>query len=111
MGWSRRLNEQRLRERQQSATPVLGYCPPGQERSRCYWSPTLHDYRVQFDYRHPDGTLFSCIAATLADCQARRNAWLVERAEAAQRERLAAAEDARTIAHERAEGRTHEWEW
>ncbi len=40
-----------------------------------------------YDYRHPDGGLFSCIRPTLSDCQAARNAWLVERAEAARRER------------------------
>jgi hypothetical protein len=90
MGWSHRLAEQRRQQREFSQTPVLGYCPPGESRSRLYWSASLHEYRTQFDYRHPDGTLFSCIARTLPDAQARRNAWLVERAEAAQRERAKA---------------------
>jgi hypothetical protein len=49
-----------------------------------YWSALANDYRVQYDYRHPDGTLFSCVRPTLAECQSARNAWLVERAEAAQ---------------------------
>ena len=32
--------------------------------------------RVQYDYRHTDKTLFSCVAVTLEDARARRDAWL-----------------------------------
>lgn len=35
--------------------------------------------RVQYDYRHTDGELFSCVGKTLEDCRERRNKWLGER--------------------------------
>lgn len=35
--------------------------------------------RVQYDYRHTDGELFSCVGKTLEDCRERRNKWLNER--------------------------------
>lgn len=30
----------------------------------------------QYDYRHTDGTLFSCVADTLKECRHRRDEWL-----------------------------------
>jgi hypothetical protein len=30
----------------------------------------------QYDYRHTDGKLFSCVKATLEDCRAARDLWL-----------------------------------
>ena len=36
--------------------------------------------RCQYDYRAPDGELFSCTAPSLEICRARRDAWLAERA-------------------------------
>ena len=35
----------------------------------------------QYDYRDFDGTLFSCVKPTLADCVTARDAWLASRAE------------------------------
>lgn len=35
--------------------------------------------RVQYDYRTPDGELFSCVGADLAACRAKRDAWLAAR--------------------------------
>ena len=32
--------------------------------------------RYQYDYRHLDGELFSCIKPTLEACRAARDAWL-----------------------------------
>ena len=32
--------------------------------------------RVQYDYRHTDGELFSCVGNTLEDCRQRRDKWL-----------------------------------
>lgn len=32
--------------------------------------------RVQYDYRHTNGKLFSCIAKNLEACRARRDAWI-----------------------------------
>ena len=30
----------------------------------------------QYDYRHANGELFSCVAGTLKDCRQRRDQWL-----------------------------------
>lgn len=63
-------------------------CPPGQERYEQYnlsgmtgnrWTGAdakSKRTRVQYDYRTPDGELFSCIGLDLDDCRARRDAWL-----------------------------------
>lgn len=32
--------------------------------------------RVQYDYRHTDGELFSCIAPSLDEARKRRDAWI-----------------------------------
>lgn len=32
--------------------------------------------RCQYDYRHTDGTLFSCVAPSLEAAHKRRNTWL-----------------------------------
>ena len=99
MGWSHRRNQelaQRGRERQ--AALKASDCRPGREQHQEYYSELAGRRQVHYDYRTPDGTLFTCIDNTLADCQARRNAWLVERAESAQRERARAeAEDAASL--------------
>lgn len=34
--------------------------------------------RVQYDYRHTDGKLFSCVGKTLDICRAKRDAWLAK---------------------------------
>lgn len=36
--------------------------------------------RVQYDYRHTDGKLFSCVAKTLEDARAKRDQWLAKNA-------------------------------
>ena len=33
----------------------------------------------QYDYRTPDGELFSCVAKTLEECRTRRDNWLKKR--------------------------------
>jgi len=33
---------------------------------------------VQYDYRHTNGRLFSCVRPTLEDCRAARDAWLAK---------------------------------
>ena len=54
---------------------------PGQEQ---YETFTSHfgrkpQRRVQYDYHHTDGRLFSCVRKTLEDCRAARDAWLAAR--------------------------------
>lgn len=31
---------------------------------------------VQYDYRHADGELFSCVCATLEECRKKRDEWM-----------------------------------
>lgn len=38
---------------------------------------------VQYDYRHTDGELFSCVRPTLDACRAARDAWLAGKVRAA----------------------------
>jgi hypothetical protein len=37
---------------------------------------------IQYDYRHTDGELFSCIKKTLELCRESRDKWLAQKAEA-----------------------------
>ena len=53
---------------------------PGQEQYETYYSPTLHATCIQYDYRTPQGQLFSCAAPTLEAARARRDAWLLAKA-------------------------------
>lgn len=53
-------------------------CPPGEERFEEYFSPSLKQNRVQYDYHTPGGLLFSTIAPDLAAARARRDIWLKE---------------------------------
>lgn len=34
---------------------------------------------IQYDYRHTDGELFSCVKPTLDECQAERDKWLTSK--------------------------------
>ncbi len=34
--------------------------------------------RVQYDYHHTNGKLFSCVSKSLEDCRVKRNAWLAK---------------------------------
>ena len=36
--------------------------------------------RYQYDYRHTDGELFSCVAPTLTECRRKRDEWLYKKA-------------------------------
>lgn len=53
-------------------------CPAGEERfeefkTRLGRMPVV---MVQYDYRTPDGRLFSTVARTVEVCRGRRDAWL-----------------------------------
>jgi len=63
-------------------------CAPGEEQYEQYhlsgttgnrWTgagtPSCRT-RVQYDYRTPEGDLFSCIGLDLADCRRKRDHWL-----------------------------------
>jgi hypothetical protein len=53
-------------------------CPAGAERCETFYSSISRGERVQYDYRTPDGRLFSCVARTLDGARARRDLWLRE---------------------------------
>lgn len=46
----------------------------GQEQYETFTANGKKHY--QYDYRHTNGKLFSCVAKTLADCRAKRDVWL-----------------------------------
>lgn len=48
----------------------------GQEQWEEYYSIHARDYRIQYDYRTPNGELFSCIAIDLESARAKRDEWL-----------------------------------
>ena len=50
--------------------------PNGQEQYEAFKSNVTRKKEVQYDYRHTDGELFSCVKFTLEDCRAAREAWL-----------------------------------
>ena len=50
---------------------------PGIEQYEIFYIGYLHrSKRYQYDYRHPDGELFSCVASTLTECRRKRDEWL-----------------------------------
>jgi len=51
----------------------------GQEQYEEYFSTLARDQRVQYDYRTPEGRLFSCVAKTLDEARRRRDTWLATR--------------------------------
>ena len=57
----------------------VGVCPSGYQR-HLYFTLSLSLRRkkrlYQYDYRHTDGELFSCIAPTLEECRNERDKWL-----------------------------------
>jgi Domain of unknown function, B. Theta Gene description (DUF3873) len=59
--------------------------PLGQERYHDTFARRHGRRYVEYAYRTPDGRLFTAVLPTLAECQAARNTWLVQRVAAAQR--------------------------
>lgn len=47
----------------------------GQEQHEAFKHPTTKKVLVQYDYRHTDGRLFSCVKLTLEECQQARHTW------------------------------------
>lgn len=48
----------------------------GQEQYEDYFSELSKAWRVQYDYRTPEGKLFSCVAIDLEAARAKRDAWI-----------------------------------
>lgn len=57
-------------------------CKPGQEQHEFFNLPNMNRRRknpskmVQYDYRHHDGELFSCVAGSLESARAKKQDWL-----------------------------------
>lgn len=51
---------------------------PGTEQYEVFYTGyrTRRKKHYQYDYRHTDGELFSCVAPTLKECIQRRDEWL-----------------------------------
>ena len=51
---------------------------PGTEQYEVFYTGfrTRRKKLYQYDYRHTDGELFSCIAPTLKECRQSRDEWL-----------------------------------
>lgn len=45
------------------------------ERFQCGYGRRKRNF-VQYDYRHTDGVLFSCVKPTLGECRAERDKWI-----------------------------------
>ncbi len=60
----------------------VSVCPTGEERHE-YFTPAFARRTkkrfCQYDYRHTDGELFSCVAPTLEECRRMRDEWLNKR--------------------------------
>jgi hypothetical protein len=57
-------------------------CSNGTEQYEEFYSSISRGTRIQYDYRTPDGKLFSCVAKTLELARSRRDTWLAAQAEA-----------------------------
>jgi len=51
---------------------------PGTERYEVFYVGyrSRRKKHYQYDYRHTDGELYSCVADTLSECRHRRDEWL-----------------------------------
>ena len=50
---------------------------PGEEKFvKCCLGAFRGQIYFQYDYRHTDGELFSCVKPTLEECRATRDKWL-----------------------------------
>jgi hypothetical protein len=54
---------------------------PGKEQYEEFYSSMSQGWRVQYDYRTPEGKLFSCVAKSLEAARAKRDEWFEEKAQ------------------------------
>ena len=61
-----------------TANGVSTTTTPGTEQYEVFYTGyrTRRKKLYQYDYRHTDGELFSCVAPTLKECIQRRDEWL-----------------------------------
>jgi hypothetical protein len=53
----------------------------GQEQHETFNSRATRKKAVQYDYRHTDGELFSCVKPTLEDCRHAKENWISKKEE------------------------------
>lgn len=54
----------------------------GQEQHETFKSRSARKTAVQYDYRHTDGELFSCVKPTLEVCRQAKENWISKKEEA-----------------------------
>ena len=61
-----------------TANGVSTNTTPGTEQYEVFYTGyrSRRKKHYQYDYRHTDGELFSCVAPTLKECRQRRDEWL-----------------------------------
>lgn len=61
-----------------TANGVSTTTTPGTEQYEVFYTGyrSRRKKHYQYDYRHTDGELFSCVADTLSVCRQRRDEWL-----------------------------------
>ncbi|WP_289393264.1 DUF3873 domain-containing protein [uncultured Duncaniella sp.] len=61
-----------------TANGVSTTTTPGTEQYEVFYTGncTRRKKHYQYDYRHINGELFSCVCATLKECRQRRDEWL-----------------------------------
>ena len=50
--------------------------PSTEQYEAFYTGRSRRKKHYQYDYRHTDGELYSCVADTLSECRRRRDEWL-----------------------------------
>lgn len=68
----------------------------GQEQFEAYQSTVVNRRMIQYDYRHTDGALFSCVAHTLLQARRKRGRWLEAKSISAIRKRTKVASVAKS---------------
>jgi len=51
----------------------------GEEQYEVYFSHALNGNRVQYDYRHFDGDLFSTIGKSVDECRKEKERWVLRK--------------------------------
>jgi hypothetical protein len=61
-----------------TANGVSTTTTPGTEQYEVFYTGyhTRRKKHYQYDYRHTDGELYSCVADTFKECRQRRDEWL-----------------------------------
>ena len=70
---------------------------PGQEQFEKYQSRVTNRQMVQYDYRHKDGQLFSCVAHTILQARRKRDCWLEAKSISAMRQKASVAKSQKVM--------------